>query len=182
MNGRVARALGHDSMFAAPHGIYACSGAERYVAIAVETAEQWQALLATAPLRRFVGAAYRAFAQRRGARDAIDAALREWCREQDAFVLAERLRRAGVPAYAVLYPMDLYGDAQLAHREFFVTLEHGEMGPTPYDGFATKFSATPGRLRNAGPCLGQDTDAVLREFLGLSDEAIVELAAAGVLS
>ncbi|MFN0149037.1 MAG: CaiB/BaiF CoA transferase family protein [Dehalococcoidia bacterium] len=182
VNGRTAAAMGHDSPFAAPHGVYACAGTERYLGIAVETGEQWEALKRVAPLQAFAGPAYATVPQRRAAREVIDEALRGWCREQDAFALGERLRRAGVPAYPVLYPVDLYTDAQLAHREFFVTLDHAEMGPTPYDGLVTTFSATPGRLRNAAPCLGQDTDYVLREVLGLSDEEMVELAMAGALS
>jgi crotonobetainyl-CoA:carnitine CoA-transferase CaiB-like acyl-CoA transferase len=56
------------------------------------------------------------------------------------------------------------------------------MGPTPYDGHVTKFSETPGVLSKAAPCLGEDTQMVLREFLGYSDEAIAELAAAGALT
>jgi crotonobetainyl-CoA:carnitine CoA-transferase CaiB-like acyl-CoA transferase len=82
----------------------------------------------------------------------------------------------------VLRPSDLYNDAQLAHRQFFVTLNHTNMGPTPYDGHVTRFSATPGLLSKAAPCLGEDTQVVLREFLGYSDDDIAEFAAAGALT
>jgi crotonobetainyl-CoA:carnitine CoA-transferase CaiB-like acyl-CoA transferase len=81
----------------------------------------------------------------------------------------------------VQYPSDLYDDAQLAHRGFFVTLDHTEMGPTPYDGLVTKFSATPGCLSKAAPCLGEDTAYVLSEILGLSEDEIAEAAAAEAL-
>ncbi|MCZ6706679.1 MAG: CoA transferase, partial [Chloroflexi bacterium] len=82
----------------------------------------------------------------------------------------------------VNWPSDLYTDPQLSHREFFVTLDHSVMGPTPYDGLVTQFSATPGALRKAGPCLGEDTQHVLSDILGLSDAEIEELALAGALS
>jgi formyl-CoA transferase len=114
-------------------------------------------------------------------REEIDAALSAWCADKDAFAAARSLRDAGVPAYAVLRPSDLYCDQQLMHREFFVTLEHTVMGPTPYDGLATKFSATPGKLWKAGPCLGEDTVFVLEEILGLSSDEIARYAECGAL-
>ena len=89
------------------------------------------------------------------------------------------LRSAGVPAAVVARPSDLYEDPQLAHRGFFVTLEHPVMGPTPYDGPATLFSRTPQRLRAPAPCLGQHNETVLREFLGLAATEIAELRTAG---
>ena len=182
VNGRVARAAGHDSLYACPHGIFAASGEERWVAIAVETERQWEALRGVAHLDGCDGPAFATFTGRLEHRDQIDAALRSWTAPQDAFELAEGLRNAGVPASVVLWPSDLYDDPQLAHREFFVTLDHSVMGATPYDGPVTKFSETPAQLRKAAPALGEDTDLVLRELLGLTGDEIVALALAGALS
>ncbi|MGE5596628.1 MAG: CaiB/BaiF CoA transferase family protein [Hyphomicrobiales bacterium] len=182
VNGVDTPAAGHDSRYACPHGVFRTAGTERYIAIATETTEQWHALCAVAPLGAFATPEFDTLARRIARKADIEAVLAAWCEGKDAGELAAKLMAAGVPAYAVLYPTDLYEDQQLAHRRFFVTLEHGEMGPTPYDGLVTHFSATPGRLRNAAPCLGQDTDYVLREILGLSDGEIVEYAAAGVLT
>lgn len=67
----------------------------------------------------------------------------------------------------------------LAHRGFFVNCEHGAMGTTPYDGPVTIFSETPAQI-SAAPVLGQHTDEVLREILGLDESEIAEYAAAGV--
>lgn len=181
-NGRVAEAVGHGSPYACPHGVYPAAGKERYVAVAVETAEQWDALREVAPLQEFAAPAFRELHAREHAREAIDARLRAWCQEQDAFLLAERLRAAGVPASPVMRPSDLYADPQLAHRGFFVTVDHAVMGPTRCDGPATRFSRTPARLRRAGPTLGGHTEEVLRDLLGLSEEEITELAIGGVLT
>jgi benzylsuccinate CoA-transferase BbsF subunit len=183
VNGRVAHRAGHDSERACPHGVYRATGVERYVAIAVETPEQWRALCAQAPpLRALEDPALEALPARIEARTRIDALLAEWCRAQEPFGLARSLRKAGVPAYVVQRGGDLHQDPQLAHREFFVKLDHPQIGPAHYDGLPTRFSETPGRLRNAGPTIGQDTWYVLRELLHLEDERISELAAAGVLS
>ncbi|MGI8926363.1 MAG: CaiB/BaiF CoA transferase family protein [Tepidiformaceae bacterium] len=181
-NGRTAPRAGHDSERACPHGVYAAAGTERYLALAIETRAQWQALLAAAPLAAFADAKYDSLGARLAHREAIDAALAAWIAPQDAETLAPALRAAGVPASLVARPTDLYRDPQLTHRGFFVTLDHAVMGPTPYDGLVTHFSATPGHLRKAAPCLGEDTTHVLRDILGLSEDEIAAAAAEGALS
>jgi benzylsuccinate CoA-transferase BbsF subunit len=182
VNGREAERRGHVSLHACPHAVFRASGEERYLAIAVETAEQWKGLCELAPLAAFADARFRELVERQRAREAIETALSAWCADADAFELADRLRAGGVPAYAVLRPSDLEADPQLAHRGFFVTVDHAAMGPVRVDGPATRYSRTPVRLRTAAPTLGQHSDFVLRELLGLSAEEVSELAIAGALS
>ena len=157
--GRVAEQLGQGSPALCPHGVFACRGDNRYVAVGVETEGERTAL---ADLLGGCG-------------------LDEWCLEHDAFAAAEALRDRGVPAYAVLRPSDLYDDPQLEARGFFVALDHPEMGPTPYDGPATIYSRTPQRLRSAAPCLGQHNDEVLAEALGLGAAEIERIRESGAL-
>ncbi len=180
VNGRIAVAAGLDSPVASPHGVYATAGTERYIAIATETEEQWRALCALAPLHGL--AAHDTLQSRLAARDAIDAALGAWASGQDAFALEERLVTAGVPAAAVQRMSDLHRDPQLAHRGFFVPLEHSVMGVVPYDGLPTHFSAKRVRLHRAAPALGEHTEMVLRDFLGLTEQEMAEYAAAGALT
>lgn len=183
VNGRVAGLRGADSDRACPHGVHRGAGQERFVAIACETAAQWRALRGElAPLARFGGDAYDVLAARLAVRDDLEAAVAEACATEDVFALAARLRRAGVPAYAVLRASDLAHDAQLAHREFFVELDHPRIGPNRYDGPVSRFSATPHAPRHAGPTIGQHTEHVLRDHLGYTDDEISELAAAGALT
>ena len=181
-NGRVARAAGHDSMTDAPNGVYACRGRERYVAISCATTGQWRALRDVVGLRGFDAPEYGTYEGRQADRARIDAALAAWCADQDGHEIATMLADAGVPASAVQRASDLYHDPQLAHRGFFVTLDHPAMGPTPYDGFATHFSETPGRLSKPAPLLGEDTHHVLTELLGLSAETVALYAESGALN
>ena len=163
INGRIARAAGNASMYACPHGTYRTSGIERYIAIGVATPEHWAALVRLVPFSRSL-IALSSLTARIAQREAIEAELGAWCTAHDAFELATHLQRAGVPSYPVLRPTDLLEDAQLAHRGFFVTLDHPVTGPTPYDGAVTLFSRTPMRLRRPGPVLGQHSDEIRREF------------------
>lgn len=182
VNGRAPEgAAGHDSDRACPHGVYQAAGVERYIAIAAETQEQWQALRRAIPAVAAIGTPDASFAERLGCRAEIDRALADWCRDREPWQAVDALVREGAPAAVVNRPSDLYSDPQLAHRGFFVTCQHGVMGPTPYDGPVTRFSATPATL-TAAPCLGEHTEEVLREVLELDDEQIAGYAAAGVFA
>ena len=157
--GRVAERLGQTSPSLDPHGVFGCEGEQRYVAVGVETAVERQSLATLLDGRE----------------------LPDWCGSRDAFDAAAELRRAGVPAYAVMRPSDLYEDPQLVHRGFFETLNHPVMGPTPYDGPATIYSRTPQRLRSPAPCLGQHNAEVLRDCLGMATDEIEHLRGIGAL-
>jgi crotonobetainyl-CoA:carnitine CoA-transferase CaiB-like acyl-CoA transferase len=72
------------------------------------------------------------------------------------------------------------GDDHLAARGFYPVLEHPLAGPVRHEGIVARLSATPGALTSAAPLLGQDTSAVLTDLLGLDENELAALAAAGV--
>jgi crotonobetainyl-CoA:carnitine CoA-transferase CaiB-like acyl-CoA transferase len=172
---------GLDSERACPHGAFATQGVARFVAIAVETAEQWRALQRRVPALRDV-AGCEPLAERLARKAEIEKLLAEWCVAQEPFAWARTLREDGVPAYVVMRGTDLHRDPQLAHREFFVRLDHPRIGPMLYDGTVSRFSATPPKPTRGGPTIGQDTFEVLSGLLGYSEDEIAGLAAAEVLS
>jgi crotonobetainyl-CoA:carnitine CoA-transferase CaiB-like acyl-CoA transferase len=182
VNGRTAGAAGLDSATACPHGIYATRETERYIAIAVETSEQWRDLCTLAPLAAFSGDAYADIASRKRVRDEIDRELRAWCVKESCRDLEARLVAGGVPAAVVQRPLDLHEDPQLEHRGFHTVLDHTELGPILLEGFPTRFSAKPEMLRSAAPCLGEHTDYVLRELLHMTPAEIQEFRNANALS
>jgi crotonobetainyl-CoA:carnitine CoA-transferase CaiB-like acyl-CoA transferase len=60
------------------------------------------------------------------------------------------------------------------------TVVHAKMGRVRVDGLPVHFSKTDWRIERGGPCVGEHTDEVLRELLGLGDAELAELRAAGV--
>ena len=180
-NGRIAEAPGHGSMYAAPNGVFRVGEGERYVAISTETTAQWRALRGVIGLDRWSASDYDELANRIAAKAEIEVEIAEWCLPQTVDAVVNRLTAAGVPASLVEWPSDLYEDAQLTHRGFFVTLNHAVMGPTPYDGLVTKFSGGTAQLRRAAPAVGEHTHYVLSEILNASDEEISEALVAGAL-
>lgn len=180
VNGRTAMPAGLDSPTACPHRAYQTTDGH-FVAIAVETAEQWRALRSVAPLAELSDPTLDCYAARRSRNDEIDAALSDWARRFERYELESVLIKAGVPASVVQWPTELHEDPQLVHREFYIALEHPEMSVTPAESFATRFSAKRVMLHGPAPLLGRDTYYALSEVLGMSDGEIAEHAAQGAL-
>lgn len=164
------------------HGVYPCKGEERWIAIEVETDEQWHALVdvlsasgAVPALRSFDPVPGDAEPDERDS--AVAAATAQW----DALELMGALRDAGVPAGVANKGSDLLSDEALRARGHFWPLHHSEMGTLEYNGPAYRFERTPARLTRAAPMLGQHTDQVLRDQLGFDPTEIDELRALGVL-
>ncbi|KAK0715113.1 CoA-transferase family III domain-containing protein [Lasiosphaeris hirsuta] len=66
-------------------------------------------------------------------------------------------------------------------RNMVVEVDHGECGPVKMVNSPVKYSETMPTIRSPPPTLGQHTDEVLREHLGLGDSTIRELKDRGVV-
>ena len=62
-----------------------------------------------------------------------------------------------------------------------VEVDHPTAGRIRLPGIPVKFGGTPAAVQGPPPNVGQHTDEVLRDMLGLSPSAIVELRASGAL-
>jgi crotonobetainyl-CoA:carnitine CoA-transferase CaiB-like acyl-CoA transferase len=69
---------------------------------------------------------------------------------------------------------------QLRARGFFVEVDQVDVGLQTMPGVVPRLSRSPGAVRWGAPGHGQDSRRVLREVLGLDDEAIDRLEAAGI--
>ena len=121
------------------------------------------------------------FADRQAHRVALEAVLSAWTVEHEVREVVLRLQAAGVPAHRVLSSEDALRDPQLRFRRHFAMVESPELGPVPLESSRLRFSHAQAPLMRLGPAIGADTDAVLRELLGLTDAEIIELAASGAL-
>jgi hypothetical protein len=99
-----------------------------------------------------------------------------WCATRDAEAAAIELRAAGIPAAAAGFGSDLLDDPQLRARSFFETIDHPNVGTQEYPTWPMRMSAGPTRYwHGRAPTLGEHTDQVLREELGISDEELARL-------
>src|SRR5262249_28251536 len=84
----------------------------------------------------------------------------------------DRLGAAGVPCGSVRNLAEVFDDAQLESLEMSARVEHARAGDVRMIGVPIKLSDTPGGVRTAPPTLGQHTDAILGNDLGMRADAI----------
>lgn len=181
-NGREQERDGNISLTASPHGVYPCRKPDSWCAIAVETDEQWQALVSAMGNPGWaLDQGFGSIAGRKANEGELDRLISEWTRNFDPVPLMETLQGVGVPAGAVNSCEDLFSDKQLAHRGHFIYMDHPDLGNHPFDGTEFISSATPAQYNSPSPQLGQHNEYVLREVLGMTDEEIGELAESGAL-
>lgn len=88
--------------------------------------------------------------------------------------LAE-LEKAGVPAGPINTMDQVYQDPQVQSRGMQISLPHGSAGQAPVGASPLRLSGSPVNYRHAAPLLGEHTEQVLRERLGLSETEIQQL-------
>jgi len=176
MNRRVMRAKGNYSPLMAPHNVYPCRGDDKWLSLAVESEEAWQALCRVAGHpewaqdERFADMSLRLRNRRE-----LDRLMGEWTREQDASALTEQLQGAGVAAMPVLNIEEMYFNPHHQARQTFIETEHPLVGHEPIYGFPWKLTRTPGRFRRPAPSLGEHNAYVLQDLLGMSGSAVAAL-------
>ncbi len=183
MNGAAPPRDGNRDPHMAPHGVFRAAGDDRWLAIAIEDDASWRRF--TAVIDRPDLAADVRFATlvaRKRHEDELEELVTAWTAERDAGAAADALQAAGIPAFVAATNRDLAEDAHLAARGFPVTLEHPEVGAMLHLGVPWRMSASDCRVRRPAPCLGQDTDQVLRDVCGYAADEIECLRAAGVLA
>ncbi|MDE0117975.1 MAG: CoA transferase [bacterium] len=165
---------------AAPQGVYAAAGFERWVAVAVADDQQWKALCGL--LDRPDWAGYDTADKRRAAADAIDAGLGEWIAPQTDADAVAKLNAAGVPASVVVLPAEIGDHPQLRARSFIEPIDHPVCGEVLAASLPFRFGSSPGPwTKTPAPTLGQHNREVLGGELGLSGEELAELEAKGVI-
>ena len=170
LNGRIAGPLGNRSTRIAPQGAYRSLGLDCWLAIAIETDEQWQALCAAIE-RPDLADRYPTLGARRSAHDEIDKAIETWSAARNHNRATALLQQAGVPAGPVLANWEIVSDPHLYERGYFVDAVHPDTGYHRWDGFPWRLSRTPARIRRPAPLFAEHNDEILSE-LGLTPEEI----------
>ena len=87
----------------------------------------------------------------------------------------------GIPMGAINSIAQVVEHPQVIARGALVETAHPRAGKVKMVGAPVRLSETPGSVRTPAPTLGEHTDQVLREVLGLDDEAIAALRNSGVI-
>ena len=171
VNKKEEKAKGNANDYAVPHGVYRCKGDDRWCAISVITDAEWQAF------RNAIGEPdwlrkpeFRTATDRKKNEEQLNLIIEQWTSQHEAEEVMRILQEVGVAAGVVQNAEDLYKDVQLKERECFWVENHKELGRFSHLGQPSRLSKTPARLYKVAPCLGEHTEYICRDLLGMSEE------------
>jgi benzylsuccinate CoA-transferase BbsF subunit len=174
VNKNVPPRLGNRSPAGAPQGCYRCAGRDEWCVIAVESDEQWRALVAALGNPNWGNAPLLATSSGRRARhDEIDRRIEEWTSELPNTEVERRLKEAGVPAERMRRIQTLIGAPDGA--EIFHSMEEPRIGSMMTTGIPFTLSSSAFAPSRPAPSLGQHSREVLREWLALPENEIEAL-------
>ena len=114
----------------------------------------------------------------------FQALVGEWMRGHSKLEIRQAVEDAGVYGGPVNTVAELLSDPHFSERAFFETIDHPTTGPQTYPGRTYRSSAHgwPPPPRRRAPLLGEHTDEILGETLGLDAAEIAELRSTGAVS
>ena len=179
MNGRVRGPQGNFDDAMAPHGCYPTSAEDTWIALAVQTEQQWAALCdlmgrpQLAKDERFAN-----LSQRQRHREELDGIIGAWTGTQERTGLFHRLQQAGIPS-GPSYPTDgVVNDPHVQARGLIFDQRRadgqermGKASRIPW-----LLSPRPAVDYYPPPALGEDNQYLFCDVLGLPQEEVQRLA------
>ena len=181
-NKRIQTRQGNLHPIYAPHNAYPCYGDDRWCAIVCCNEVEWQALCRLMDLPQLANdPRFRTSDDRKANEVSLDKIIASWTNTKDAFEIMHACQKAKVPAGVVQTCQDLFNDPQLKHREHYVFLDHPEIGHHAYDANCFHLSDSQ-PIYQPAPLLGEHTEWVCQDILGLSEEQIKAFTESGVFA
>lgn len=113
--------------------------------------------------------------------DVIYSFLLEWTMQHTKMEIQQKCQAAGCPITAVYTVAEAAEQPHLKARDYFVDMQHPELGELKNLGAPFKLPASPGGPTRPAPLLGQHNDEVYGGLLGLAASEIAALRKEGVL-
>ena len=112
----------------------------------------------------------------------LDDLIQAWAFSRTIDEIEQVMIENGVPVGKVYRAADMLNDPHYAARESLTEVPSQRWPGIRQQNVFPKLSATPGRIRWAGPeSIGQHTEEVLTELLDLSPEQVAKLRASGIV-
>ncbi len=112
----------------------------------------------------------------------LDGLVGAWTATLPCAEVLATLDHHGVPAGRIFTAPDMLTDPHYLAREMVQRVTSAQGWDVPMTGVVPRFVGTPGAIRHPGALLGEHTDDVLGELLGLSTADLDDLHAAGIIS
>lgn len=105
----------------------------------------------------------------------LDSVIEEWTKSLNLESALKVLEENSIPAGPIYNVEDMANDPHFQARDMIVELDVENLGKLKVPGIIPKLSKTPGKIRWAGPKLGEHTEEVLKEKVGLNEKQIAKM-------
>src|SRR6266849_1382161 len=192
MNGREPERIGNRDPWMAPHGIFKCLDrpekvmdqvVDQFVSIVAADDDDWKRLARAIGRPELASdAKFATFGARKQNEDELESIIEQWTSTRTADDVQQTLQQAGIAAFVVADNKYLSEeDPHLKPRDYFVYLEHPEVGVKQHAGIPWKMSRTECKVRGPAPLMGQHHDEVLTGLLGYSTDEVAQMRSRGAL-
>jgi crotonobetainyl-CoA:carnitine CoA-transferase CaiB-like acyl-CoA transferase len=171
----------HPALAIAPYNVYPTR--DGHVAIFTASERHWHSVARVLGREDLLDdPGFQSTPSRAARMEEIDALVSAWTESRTKDQVLAELTRAHVPCAPVRTTREVVNDPHLMERGVWVDVDHPRRGKTrvPISPIRLGGSA-PATVDRPAPLLGQDTDRVLGELLGLSADDLAALHAAGVI-
>jgi len=159
----------------APHNVYPAWGIDRWIAIECHNDAEFKMLSEVMGQPTLAGdPRFSDTTVRKTNEEALDEIIAAWTRQRDRDRMVGELLNAGVAAAPSRDARDLYADPHLKARGAFVNVNHPSYGDLKLIGAPWRAKDLEADAARA-PFLGEHTDSMLKETLGLTDDEIDSL-------
>ena len=168
----------------APMGLYPCApgGQNDYIYIMTSRAnpDHWDRLLTVVSREDLIGdERYMTPDDRMALEPEVDEIIAAWTRTQTKYEAMKIVGEAGIPAGAVLDTEELNNDTTFDDRGVMQTMVHPVHRPFKMPAWPVRVDGKATRLKSS-PMLGEHTEEVISDWLGLNKAAIDAIKAEGV--
>ena len=184
MNRRLPEHQGNGHDWMAPHNLYPTAGEDQWIAICVRNDAEWESLKQVMGSPEWAGSDdYSDQILRWEHRDALDAQIAEWTRQQPKTDLFDRLRSRNIPSSPVWTCLEMINEEpHLKARGFYEPLRHPEVGIWMVHGWLWRTDGAGPCVLGPAPDFGRHNAEILGGLLGISDVEQQALADAGVIA
>lgn len=171
--------IGNSHFVHVPYNTFRCS--DGFIVIAVITDNFWKNLNKVLKCVEFDDPKYDGQPGRWADREFIEQRVNEILSENTVSHWRALLEAERIPCAPVNSISQAMQDEQVLHRNMVIDLKHPSGASTKGPGNPIKLSRNENETFDPAPTLGQDTDRVFSDVLGMSDNGVAKLKAAGVI-
>ncbi|HIA75928.1 MAG TPA: CoA transferase [Dehalococcoidia bacterium] len=164
--GKEPKRIGNDHPVFYPHGIFQCKGDDSWIAISVESNQEWQTLcevIESTELKNDNNLTE--VSSRRLNREKIELEITDWTKSKSNKEAMDLMQTRGIRAGIVAKASDILSDAHVSERNYLDTVEHPDAGEYTSPGLPFKFTRSSTNLGVRAPMFSEHTLPILSDLL-----------------